>query len=101
MPTPKHQTSKTAKLTKPPIRQRNSDLRTREYLTSHEVDSLRKAARQNGRHSHRDDTLILIMFRHALRVSEATALRWKQVDLKQGLLHVRRIKNGLPSTHPL
>ncbi|MCP3679596.1 MAG: tyrosine-type recombinase/integrase, partial [Gammaproteobacteria bacterium] len=28
-------------------------------------------------------------------------LRWEQVDLKQGLLHVRRLKNGLPSTHPL
>lgn len=95
------QTPKTAKLSKPPRRQCNIELRTREYLTTHEVDSLRKAARANGRHGHRDDTLILIMFRHALRVSEASVLRWEQVDLKQGLLHVRRLKNGLPSTHPL
>jgi len=97
----KRQTPKTAKLSKPPRRQPNSELRTREYLTTHEVDSLRKSARANGRHGHRDDTLILIMFRHALRVSEAIALRWEQIDLKQGLLHVRRLKNGLPSTHPL
>lgn len=75
-------TPKTAKLSKPPRRQRNIALRTREYLTTHEVDSLRKAARASGRHGHRDDTLILVMFRHALRVSEATALRWEQVDLK-------------------
>ena len=39
------------------------------------------------------------MFRHALRVSEIVALRWEHVDLKKGLLHVRRLKNGLPSTH--
>ena len=101
MPKTKRQTPKTAKLSKPPRRRRNIELRTREYLTTHEVDSLRKAARTYGRHGHRDDTLILIMFRHALRVSEATALRWEQADLKQGLLHVRRLKNGLPSTHPL
>jgi type 1 fimbriae regulatory protein FimE len=41
------------------------------------------------------------MFRHALRVSEAVALRWDQIDLKKGLLHVSRIKNGLDATHPL
>jgi type 1 fimbriae regulatory protein FimB/type 1 fimbriae regulatory protein FimE len=59
------------------------------------------AAGKTGRHRHRDRTLILIAFRHALRVSELVSLRWDQVDLKQGLLHVRRSKNGSPSTHPL
>ena len=92
---------KTAKLSTPPRRKSNNELRTREYLTAAEIDSIRKSARTIGRHGHRDDTLILIMFRHALRVSEVIALRWEQVDLKQGLLHVRRLKNGLPSTHPL
>ena len=29
------------------------------------------------------------------------ALRWDQVDFAHGLLHVRRIKNGMPSVHPL
>jgi type 1 fimbriae regulatory protein FimB/type 1 fimbriae regulatory protein FimE len=28
-------------------------------------------------------------------------LRWDQVDLGRGLLHVRRIKNGTPSVHPI
>jgi type 1 fimbriae regulatory protein FimB/type 1 fimbriae regulatory protein FimE len=41
------------------------------------------------------------MFRHGLRVSEAVSLRWDQVDLKAGLLHVQRLKHGVPSTHPL
>jgi type 1 fimbriae regulatory protein FimB/type 1 fimbriae regulatory protein FimE len=59
------------------------------------------AAGKTGRHRHRDRTLILIAFRHALRVSELVSLRWDQVDLKQGLLHINRSKNGSPSTHPL
>jgi type 1 fimbriae regulatory protein FimB/type 1 fimbriae regulatory protein FimE len=45
--------------------------------------------------------MILIAYRHGLRVSELVGLRREQVDLGQGLLHVRRRKNGLPSTHPL
>jgi integrase len=94
------QIPKTAKLSRPPLRQHNISLRRREYLTSYEIESLRKAARSNGRHGYRDDALILLMFRHALRVSEVITLRWEQVDLNQGLLHVVRIKKGLSSTHP-
>ena len=45
--------------------------------------------------------MILLAFRHGLRVSELVALRWDQVDLKQGTLHVNRAKRGTPSTHPL
>lgn len=59
------------------------------------------AARKTGRHGHRDSTLILVGFRHGLRVSELVSLRWDQVDLGQGTLHVNRAKNGSPSTHPL
>ena len=106
MVTKRSKTPKTAKLlkpvvNKPPIRQPNNQLRTREYLTSQEINKLRKAARGIGRHGNRDDTLILIMFRHGLRVGEVVTLRWEQVDLKQGILHVKRLKNGIPSTHPI
>ena len=45
--------------------------------------------------------MILLAYRHGLRVSELVGLRHEQVDLRQGLLHVRRCKNGLASTHPL
>jgi type 1 fimbriae regulatory protein FimB/type 1 fimbriae regulatory protein FimE len=99
----KRQTPKTAKSLKnqPPKRKTNQETRSREYLATHEIEALRKAARVTGRHGHRDDTLILIMFRHAFRTSEIIALRWDQIDFKQGLLHVSRIKNGVPSTHPI
>jgi len=85
----------------PPRRQRNKEVRSREYLTQDEVDALMTEAGRIGRHRHRDRTMILMAFRHGLRVSELIALRWDQVDLKQGHLHVHRLKNGTPSTHPI
>jgi len=85
----------------PPARQKNADRRSREHLTPEEVEKLMKAAGATGRHGHRDATLLLIAYRHGLRVSELVALRWDQIDLKQGLLHVNRLKNGVPSTHPI
>ena len=45
--------------------------------------------------------MILLAYRHGLRVAELCALRWDQLDLKQGLIHVKRIKNGVDSVHPL
>jgi type 1 fimbriae regulatory protein FimE len=85
----------------PPRRQKNSERRTLEYLTEHEVEALREAARRRGRYGHRDQTMILLAFRHALRVSELVALRWDQIDFLQGHLFVIRRKRGTPSTHPL
>ena len=85
----------------PPRRRPNAATRSREYLTPTEVDRLRDAAAKQGRHGTRDATMILLAYRHGLRVAELIALRWEQVDLRQGVLHVRRRKNGSPSTHPL
>lgn len=90
-----------APVSRPPGRRRNSEVRSREYLTPEEVEALMRAAGGIGRHRHRDRTLILIGYRHGLRVSELAALRWDQVDLKTGRLHVKRLKNGIPSVHPL
>src|SRR5262249_50811569 len=52
-------------------------------------------------YGHRDSTLLMLAYRHGLRVGELVALRWEQVDLTAGLLHVARLKRGLASTHPL
>jgi type 1 fimbriae regulatory protein FimB/type 1 fimbriae regulatory protein FimE len=83
-----------------PKRKTNKELRTREYLTRSEIDRLIKAA-QSNRRGHRDATMVLLTFRHALRSSEVCALRWEQFDLKQGTVHVNRLKNGIASVHPL
>jgi site-specific recombinase XerD len=88
------------KRTVTPIRPPNGDLRTREYLTEAEVERLMATARKN-RWGHRDATMILVAYRHGLRVSELVDLRWDQVDFRTAALHVRRVKQGTPSTHPI
>jgi site-specific recombinase XerD len=59
-----------------PNRSRNNrkykEVRSREYLYEHEVEAMLKAAKTIGRHSHRDTTLILLAYRHGLRVTSAS-----------------------------
>src|ERR1700676_300135 len=83
-----------------PTRRPNVELRTREHLTPGEVEALIEAAKAN-RYGHRDATMILLAFRHGLRAAELCDLRWDQVEFNAAVLHVRRVKNGTPSTHPL
>ncbi len=93
-------TPTTVKRTVAPKRPPNADLRTREYLTEAEVERLMNAAKGN-RWGHRDATMILMAYRHGLRASELVDLRWDQVEFRTGTLHVRRVKQGTPSTHPV
>ena len=83
-----------------PVRRKNSELRTREYLTDAEVASLTEAAKGN-RYGRRDATMILVAYRHGLRVSELVDLRWDQIDFERATLAVRRAKKGSPATHPI
>jgi integrase len=58
--------------------------------------------RAGGRSGHRDATLILVASRHGLRAIELCDLEWSQVKFSRSAsLHVRRVKNGKPSVHPL
>jgi integrase len=83
-----------------PRRRRNGELRTREYLTEAEVERLMETAKDN-RWGHRDATMIFVAYRHGLRAAELVDLRWDQIEFKTGNLHVRRVKQGTPSTHPI
>jgi integrase len=83
-----------------PGRKPNAEYRSREHLTEQEVERLIEAVKDNRR-GHRDATMVLIAFRHGLRAAELIDLRWDQVDLENALLHVRRLKNGSPASHPL
>jgi integrase len=82
------------------VRRPNAELRTREHLTTDEVDRLMAAATAN-RQGHRDALMILLAFRHGLRASEVCDLRWEQIDFKAATLHVRGTKGGTPATQPL
>ena len=72
----------------------------RKHLTQREVDRLRDATK-GTRNEARDNCLIMLMFRHGLRVSEAVGLQLSQVDVESRVLHVIRLKKGLSTTHPL
>jgi site-specific recombinase XerD len=88
------------KRTVTPKRLPNADLRTREHLTEAEVEKLLSAARKN-RWGHRDAAMILVAYRHGLRPAELVDLRWDQIEFAAGALHVRRVKRGTASTHPI
>jgi len=83
-----------------PLRPPNAALRTREHLTEAEVERLMDAAKEN-RWGHRNATMLLVAYRHALRPAELVDLRWDQIEFASGALHVRRVKRGTPSTHPI
>jgi integrase len=83
-----------------PRRKPNTENRSREHLTEREVERLIEAVKDN-RWGHRDATMALMAFKHGLRASELVDLRWDQIDLEHAILHVCRLKNGSPATHPL
>jgi type 1 fimbriae regulatory protein FimB len=76
------------------------DDRPKNFLTEKEMGNLLKAARK-GRHSIRNFAMLLLAFRHGLRVSELINMRMADVDLDTGRLFVRRLKGSLSTSQPL
>jgi integrase len=74
--------------------------RDREHLTELEVDRLIKVAKGN-RWGQPDATMILIGFRHGLRVSELCGLQWSSIAFETGTMHIRRAKGGEAAAHPV
>src|SRR5690349_12748739 len=80
----------------------NLAVRTREHLLPDEIERMVMAVRKDkGRMVKRDMLLILLGSNHGLRVSELASLLWSDVQLDAGLIHIKRLKRGTPSTHPL
>jgi integrase len=75
--------------------------RNRKHLTHSEALRLINAVGEVGRNRLRDRSICVLLYRHGLRVSEACALQWNQVDFDGRTLHVSRLKNGNSSGHPL
>jgi type 1 fimbriae regulatory protein FimB/type 1 fimbriae regulatory protein FimE len=83
-----------------PTRRPNSELRPREYLTEVEVTKLIETVRKN-RNGLRDALMVLLAYRHGLRVSELVGLQWSDVNFKDATLHVRRSKGSQTGVHPI
>jgi integrase len=69
------------------------------YLTEAEVNRMEKAALKGNRQGFRDRLAIRMGYRHGLRCSEICDLRWTQIDLSAGKIHVTRVKGSASSTH--
>lgn len=72
----------------------------RRFLTAKEVQAMMQAARR-GATGEQDYCLILLAFRHGMRISELLDLHYHDLDLREGRVNVRRLKNGFSTIHPL
>jgi integrase len=76
------------------------DKKGKDFLTEGEMKHLLDAAK-GGRYGQRDFLMLLMTYRHELRVSELIDLRLKDIDLDTSRLFFRRKKDNLSTHQPI
>jgi site-specific recombinase XerD len=74
--------------------------RRREYLTADEIERLLAASKTASPNPERDYAILLLAYRHGLRVSELCSLKLSDVNLEVGEFHVSRLKGSDSGSHP-
>jgi integrase len=72
-----------------------------DYLHQNEIAKLVTAAKVSPRHMQRNNLLVMLALRHALRISEVVDLRLADIDLTAGRILCRRLKGSVSNTHPM
>lgn len=70
------------------------------FLTEAEIEAFLQAAKKT-RNGKRDYCLMLVVFRHGLRVSEAIDIRLRELDFSACCLNVRRLKGSRSGLQPI
>lgn len=86
--------------TDPPRRPPNKVARAREYFFPEEIEAMRLEARKT-RYPIRDEAIVLVGYRHGLRIGELVGLRWDDINLGARIIHIRREKGGSEQCHVL
>ena len=79
----------------------NDQLRGKRHLTPQEIAQICKSIRKGSRYPDRDELMVLMAFHHGLRVSELVDIKWQLIDLRSGQIAIKRLKNGIDTTHPI
>lgn len=82
-------------------RTKNDELRGKRHLNPKEVELICKSIRDRSRYADRDELMVLMAFHHGFRVGELVNLKWQHVDFKSTQIAVKRLKNGIDTTHPI
>ncbi|MFC1720105.1 tyrosine-type recombinase/integrase [Pseudomonadota bacterium] len=79
----------------------NDQARGRKHLSTEEVDRICKTLRKRSRYPDRDELMVLMTFFHGFRATEVCRTQWQHIQLRSMQLKVKRLKNGIDTTHPI